>query len=174
MSSILSRLAKLESEKQREASIQASKMAELEIRQRETDSSLESIRSVLDGLGSDVKELQRGSTHLNNQMQRVNTSLEILQADVDSRRGVISKLDGWVRQGEIWRSDIEAQLAEIGKQLRAVDRVSKEQQEGLFERVTKQDLDSLRDRMNVHTQQVCTCLLMIGFIMSDIVYVNDV
>lgn len=108
----------------------------------------------LDTLGGDIRELQRSSTHVNNQMLRMNTSLEILQADVDSRRSVISKLDGWVRQGEVWRSDIETQLAEINKQLRGLDRTAKDQQEGLFERVTKNDLESLRDRMNVHTQQV--------------------
>lgn len=81
----------------------------------------------------------------------MNTSLEILQADIDARRSVISKLDGWVRQGEvtfskmstiysgcnwlvlyiwpqIWRADIESQLAEVSKQLRSLDRNSKEQQ----------------------------------------------
>jgi hypothetical protein len=63
---------------------------------------------------------------------------------------VVSKMDGWARQGELWRSDIENQLADMNKQLRLAERYSKNHEEQLAHGVTQRDLDALKDKIQVH------------------------
>ena len=58
-------------------------------------------------------------------------------------------MDGWARQGELWRSDIESQLAEMNKQLRMAERYSKNHEDQLAQGVTQRDLEALKDKIQV-------------------------
>lgn len=58
-----------------------------------------------------------------------------------------------MRQGEAWRAEIETQLADIQRQLRAHERSARDASGMFGERVTRADMDALRDRLNVQTQQ---------------------
>jgi hypothetical protein len=62
-------------------------------------------------------------------------------------------LDGWAREGEGWRAEIEAQLSDVQRQLRAHDRSVREASDLVGERATKADIDALRDRLQIQTQQ---------------------
>ena len=78
---ILNRLSRLEQEN--------SGRLRMEERMLKLETSVDSIRSVVDSLVADNREAKREVSKIANQLSGQNTSLEILQHDVDSRRRLI-------------------------------------------------------------------------------------
>jgi hypothetical protein len=100
---------------------------------------------------TEVQDLQRVTMQLGNQMTRQGGLLEVLQQDVDSRRSVVSRMDSWARQGEIWRDDMEGQLASVNRQLKEVSRGVKEARER--DGPSAGEFDTMREQLQLQTQQ---------------------
>ena len=100
---------------------------------------------------TEVQDMQRVTMQLGNQMTRQGGLVEVLQQDVDSRRSVVSRMDSWARQGEIWRDDMEGQLTSVNRQLKEVSRSVKEARER--DGPTASEFDSMRENIQLQTQQ---------------------
>eukprot|EP00602_Paraphysomonas_sp_CaronLab_P003058 CAMPEP_0185033688 /NCGR_PEP_ID=MMETSP1103-20130426/22885_1 /TAXON_ID=36769 /ORGANISM="Paraphysomonas bandaiensis, Strain Caron Lab Isolate" /LENGTH=1465 /DNA_ID=CAMNT_0027570057 /DNA_START=361 /DNA_END=4758 /DNA_ORIENTATION=+ len=148
---ILDRLSYIERENE--------KRSKFDDRLSRVESSLENLQSTIDNLVAESKETRREMARFSTQINSHSTAIEVLQHDVDSRRSTISKFDSWVRQGEQWRTDIEGQLSDIAANNKMVKRVLAENKSTLSERVTKDDLENLRDRVNISTQQTVAASL---------------
>ena len=135
-------------------------------RQREMDDrvvalerAVDTLRNTVDTLTSESKDQRREITKLSGQVTSHNTLLEILQHDVESRRSTVAKLDSWVRQGELWRSELDSQLSELKAHLKQSQRQNNENKENIADRVSRADLDSFRDRVHISTQQAVAASL---------------
>lgn len=146
------------------------RVARLEENQRSSDSSiihritqleksLESINHIIDKTNIDMKDNNRNVLQLQSRLNTMNGLMELLQNDNESKRLVITKMDSWSRQGEIWREEIDGKIEIISKQLKSFDRTRVEQRDLISEYVTKYDLDMLKDRMSVITQQTVAASL---------------
>jgi len=123
------------------------------------EKSLESINNIIDKTNMEIKDNNRNILQIQHRLNTTNGLLELLQNDNESKRIVISKMDNWIRQGEIWREDIDNKIDIISKQMKSLDRTRLEQRDLITEYVTKYDLDVLKDRMSVITQQTVAASL---------------
>jgi len=140
---ILQRLAKLE-ERRLEGG---------ETRLAAVEQTVENLRKTTDATVIELQDAQRAALQLGNQITRQSGLLEVLQQDVDARRSVVSRMDSWARQGEIWREDMEAQLVALNRQIKELSRQSKENQSSLSDAPSKFDLDALKTQTTILTQQ---------------------
>ena len=112
LNSILDRLEKLETSNHLPGNA--------EHRLSALEHSVEDTRRKCENSLAEVQDLQRMTMQLGNQVTRQGGLLEVLQQDVDARRSVVSRMDSWARQGEIWRDDMEGQLTTINRQIKDV------------------------------------------------------
>lgn len=117
------------------------------------EKTVDNLQKQVDVSQSDNKELQRTVNQLSGKLALANGVIETLQSDNDAKRGVISKMDSWIRQGEEWREESENQLSALQKQFKALQRVLSEQKETMSDHVTRYDLEHLKDRVSVMVQQ---------------------
>ena len=101
----------------------------------------------------EIKKVQHDNSSLYMTVGRQEGFIDALKQEVDLRRSTISKWDLWAKSTESWREDIDNQIMGLSKQLKACERRDNDQLEILSERATKNDLETLRDRMNMFTQQ---------------------
>jgi len=146
------------------------RVARLEENQRSNDSSLihrltqleksmDTIHNTSDKATIEMKDVDRKVVQVQSKLNTMNGMMELLQNDNESKQLVISKMDSWIRQGEIWREEIDNKLEIINKQMKSLDRTRVEQRDMISEYVTKYDLDTLKDRMSVITQQTVAASL---------------
>ncbi len=151
LNSILDRLEKLETSNHLPGNAEH-RLAALE-------QSMEDTRRKCDNSLAEVQDLQRVTMQLGNQITRQGGLLEVLQQDVDARRSVVSRMDSWARQGEIWRDDMEGQLTTINRQIKDVTKGVKEVRErngpGLG------DIDTLKEKLSLQTQQTVAATLSV-------------
>lgn len=146
------------------------RVARLEENQRSSDSSiihritqleksLDSINNTIDKSNIEMKDINRNVLQLQSRLNTTNGLMELLQNDNESKRLVITKMESWSRQGEIWREEIDGKIEMISKQMKSLDRTRVEQRDLISEYVTRYDLDTLKDRMSVITQQTVAASL---------------
>jgi hypothetical protein len=146
------------------------RVARLEENQRSSDSSiihrisqleksLESINNTIDKSNIEMKDINRNVLQLQSRLNTTNGLMELLQNDNESKRLVITKMESWSRQGEIWREEIDGKIEIISKQMKSLDRTRVEQRDLISDYVTRYDLDTLKDRMSVITQQTVAASL---------------
>lgn len=140
---ILQRLAKLEERR----------MEGGEVRLTAVEQTVENLRKLADSTTIEVQDSQRAALQLGNQITRQGGLLEVLQQDIDARRSVVSRMDSWARQGEIWREDMEAQLVALNRQIKELSRQTKENQSTISDVPSRFDMDSLKNQMTILTQQ---------------------
>jgi hypothetical protein len=100
----------------------------------------------LNGTVINVRDVQRQSVQSMAQIGTVAVIVEEVQRDVDSRRGLLVKMDNWARLGEVWRSEVEEKIAGVNRNIKAVERTGKEQSESMLEMVSRNDFNLFRDR----------------------------
>lgn len=146
------------------------RVARLEENQRSSDSSiihritqleksLESINNTIDKSNIEMKDINRNVLQLQSRLNTTNGLMELLQNDNESKRLVITKMESWSRQGEIWREEVDGKIEIISKQMKSLDRTRVEQRDLISDYVTRYDLDTLKDRMSVITQQTVAASL---------------
>ena len=108
---------------------------------------------------AEVQDLQRLTMQLGNQITRQGGLLEVLQHDVDARRSVVSRMDSWARQGEIWRDDMEGQLTTINRQIKDVTKGVKEVRDSNGPSLG--DIDTLKEKLSLQTQQTVAATLSV-------------
>jgi hypothetical protein len=74
------------------------------------ENAINSLQLNMTTLRKDNHETIRAITKLENQLSRHETKLDNIQSEVDSRRSVIAMMDGWARQAELWREEMEGQM----------------------------------------------------------------
>ena len=143
LNSILDRLEKLETSNHLPGNA--------EHRLSALEHSVEDTRRKCENSLAEVQDLQRMTMQLGNQVTRQGGLLEVLQQDVDARRSVVSRMDSWARQGEIWRDDMEGQLTTINRQIKDVTKGVKEIRES--HGPSLEDIDALKEKLSLQTQQ---------------------
>jgi hypothetical protein len=138
--SLMERIARLE-ETQQSSSTNAHRLLAVE-------KSLADLTSNLSASFHDMKEVQRNILSLQNKTAVSSGVIEVIQHDNDSKRSVISKMDSWIRQGEVWREDVDEKISTLTKLTKAQDRYRAEQRDLLTDNVTKFDLEQLRDKVS--------------------------
>lgn len=92
--SLIERISKLEASEQANATT-AQRLTNIE-------KSLADINSSISASFHDMKEIQRNILSLQNKSAVTSGIIEVIQHDNDSKRGVISKMDSWIRQGNTY------------------------------------------------------------------------
>ncbi len=149
LNSILDRLEKLETSNHLPGNAEH-RLAALE-------QSVEDTRRKCENSLAEVQDLQRVTMQLGNQITRQGGLLEVLQQDVDARRSVVSRMDSWARQGEIWRDDMEGQLTTINRQIKDVTKGLKEVRDSNGPGLG--DIDVLKEKLSLQTQQTVAATL---------------
>jgi hypothetical protein len=119
---------------------------DLESRMNYLSSDVGELSEQLNGTVINVRDVQRQSVQSMAQIGTVAVIVEEVQRDVDSRRGLLVKMDNWARLGEVWRSEVEEKIAGVNRNIKAVERASKEQSESMLEMVSRNDFNLFRDR----------------------------
>jgi len=117
------------------------------------DKTVQLMKKSIDEIRDEIKEVQHNNSSLYMTVGRQEGYIDALKQEVDLRRSTISKWDMWAKATESWRDDIDNQILGLTKQIKICERRDNDQLEGLSERATKSDLEALRDRMNMFTQQ---------------------
>ena len=117
------------------------------------DKTVQLMKKSIDEIRDEIKEVQHNNSSLYMTVGRQEGCIDALKQEVDLRRSTISKWDMWAKATESWRDDIDNQILGLTKQIKVCERRDNDQLEGLSERATKSDLEALRDRMNMFTQQ---------------------
>lgn len=77
------------------------------------ESTVEEMKGKLDTQAGDMKEMQRLISQNSNTLLRQNGQVNALLLENDNRVALFGKLDGWVRQGEGWRSGLDRDMDEL-------------------------------------------------------------
>ena len=85
---------------------------------KELENTVTNLCKTVETLVNELKDSQRVQTQTNLKINRQSGIIDAIQQDVDSRRVLLSKMDTWAKQGEVWREDVETQLVSINKQLK--------------------------------------------------------
>jgi len=155
LNSMLDRLAALESSQGGlGSSNQEGRIAMLE-------KSLDAAHRKLESANLELQDAQRSQLQLGNQVTRQAGLLEVLQTDIDARRSVVSRMDSWARQGEIWRDDMENQLSSITRQIKDTNKLVADHRESFEDTPSRSDMSQLKDRMTIMTQQTVAASLSV-------------
>lgn len=84
-----------------------------------------------------MTDLEHNIAQLQNKLSNTNGFVELLQNENDSKRSVIAKMDHWIRQGEIWREDLDGKVETLTKLTKSLDRTRTEQRELVADHVTR-------------------------------------
>lgn len=129
-SNILERLIRIEEQQRATESASNSRLVNIE----------KSIENALNGFqraSQQMNDLEHSISQLQNKFSNMNGFVELLQNENDSKRNVISKMDHWIRQGEIWREDLDGKVDTLTKFTKSLDRTRTEQRELMSEHVTR-------------------------------------
>jgi hypothetical protein len=126
---------------------------EIDRRLRFLETSVDSMRHSMESLAAEVKDSLRQSAQNNTSLMRQSTQLESHIQEYEIRRGSYSKIESWVRQTESWRNECDAKIDDITKEMKVYERISKEFQGDISDRVSKADIESLKDRLGIMAQQ---------------------
>ncbi len=150
---ILERLNKLERNHTAVESTASTVGSDSAQRIKELENTVSNLCKTVETLTNELKDSQRVQTQTNLKINRQSGIIDAIQQDVDSRRVLLSKMDIWAKQGEVWREDVEAQLVAITKQLKQSEKKSNEYDDTLQGRIDRSELDTFRDKMTLFTQQ---------------------
>ena len=125
------------------------------------ENALEAMRRKLESTTLELQDSQRSSLQLGNQVTRQGGLLEVLQQDIDARRSVVSRMDSWARQGEIWRDDMEGQITALNRQIKDMNKHVADHRETISDSPSKGDMIQLKDRLTVMTQQTVAASLSV-------------
>ena len=150
---ILERLNKLERNHTAVGSTASTVESDSAKRIKELENTVSNLCKTVETLTNELKDSQRVQTQTNLKINRQSGIIDAIQQDVDSRRVLLSKMDIWAKQGEVWREDVEAQLVSITKQLKQSEKKSNEYDDTLQGRIDRSELDTFRDKMTLFTQQ---------------------
>ena len=117
------------------------------------ESTVDVLKHNVETLTAEVREGNRMSASANSTLIRQSGQLDSLLSDNENKRGAFSKMESWVRQNEQWREEIEQQTVTIQKTIKSQEKKINEffNQDNNF--ATKADIESMKDKMHVITQQ---------------------
>jgi len=125
------------------------------------EKTLEAMVHKMEATNTELQDTKRTNIHLSNQVSRQGGLIEVLQQDIDARRSVVSRMDSWARQGEVWRDDMENQMNSMNRQIKECKNLIHNQQTSMTDVPSKTEMDQLKDRLNVMTQQTVAASLSV-------------
>ena len=151
LDSLVQRLSHLESVVEANSDGEARQIVDQRLRTLEAN--VDELNATLANVAGQLRDVHKLSSATSQQVARQGAVLESVQQELDLRRGTVARMDSWVKQGEVWREEVESQLSVMSKSIRAGVREANEQAEAMSRAATKSDLDSLKERLHILTQQ---------------------
>ncbi len=117
------------------------------------ENTVEEMRTKLETQAGDMKEMQRLTSQNSNTLLRQNGQLNSLMLENDNRTTLFAKLDGWVRQGEGWRTGLDRDMDDIKSRQILLEKSHKATTESTNEHVSKFELEAMKDRVTLICNQ---------------------
>eukprot|EP01038_Epipyxis_sp_PR26KG_P004463 gene4463-6311_t len=132
------------------------KLEAAQIKSNNFESSIESMNKNYDKIYNESKETHHILSQIQMKVSINGSQIEVLQTENDSKRNMLSRMDSWMRQFEIFRQDVDERIASLQQTIRIIEKdQSKHSIQSLLpDLATKADIDVARDRMAVISQQM--------------------
>ena len=110
---LLARMSRLERVHAEVSTDGDSTVANLMRKISQLENTVDEMKGKLDTQAGDMKEMQRLISQNSNNLLRQNGQVNALLLENDNRVALFGKLDGWVRQGEGWRTGLDRDMEEL-------------------------------------------------------------
>ena len=110
---LLARISRLERVHAEVSTDGDSTIANLVRKISQLENTVDEMKGKLDTQSGDMKEMQRLISQNSNTLLRQNGQVNALLLENDNRVALFGKLDGWVRQGEGWRSGLDRDMEDL-------------------------------------------------------------
>ncbi|GMH81120.1 hypothetical protein TL16_g08831 [Triparma laevis f. inornata] len=102
--------------------------------------SVDSLRQQITSLAADTTRVSGEVSAMGRSVNAQESMVESLRHDMNSRRGMLAKMESWVADEEAWRSSMDSKVAMIANDVKQLDGVVGKQQESISARASMAEM----------------------------------